>query len=126
MSADPVPHPGESERNRSAPIYEALNEPAKSGRRELVKQSTMPRFHVLRAKATASVRESAITRFKVLGRMQSRPALGDQGDSKSRATDLSSVAKRRALPVLPSSVIQPTRKSFKIMSIDIHIVKRWA
>ena len=105
-----------------APIYEALNEPAKADVKSLVKQSTSLDFMSCATEGDCIGRESAITRFKVLGRIipdlhwaiREIQVAGDEIIVRGEAT---------GTPVLPFLGIQPTGKSFKIMSIDIHIVK---
>jgi len=95
-----------------APIYEALNEPAKADVKSLVKQSTSLDFMSCATEGDCIGRESAITRFKVLGRII--PDLHWAIREIQVAGDVSSVAKRRALRCCPSSVFSPRGRASKL------------
>ncbi|MDB5582460.1 MAG: hypothetical protein JWR80_7636 [Bradyrhizobium sp.] len=105
-----------------APLYEALNEPARRDVERLLKETTSPDFTSCAGSSDCINRDAAILRFKALGEVVPdlhwvvRDVLvtGNQIIVRGEAS---------GTPVKPFLGVAPTGKSFTVMSIDIHSVR---
>jgi predicted ester cyclase len=105
-----------------APFYDALNQPAKKNVDELLGQSTSPEWKSCGGITTCLPRAAVITAFKARGN-----AIPDLKWAIVDVTVVGNTAIVRGeatgTPVAPVMGAQPTGKSFRVMSIDIHTIE---
>ncbi|MCV3205596.1 ester cyclase [Mesorhizobium sp. YC-39] len=105
-----------------APLYEALNEPAKKDVESLLTKTTSPDFRSCTGEDNCVDRDTAIAGFKALGEIvpdlqwavRDILVAGDQIVVRGEAT---------GTPAKPFVGVDPSGKAFKVMSIDIHSVE---
>jgi ketosteroid isomerase-like protein len=105
-----------------APLYDALNEPAKKDIAALLAQTTSADFLSFATEDECVGRDAVVARFTNLGKVVSDLrwtikqiwVSGDEIIVRGEAT---------GTPIQPFLGVQPTGKSFKTMSIDVHTVK---
>jgi predicted ester cyclase len=104
-----------------APLYDALNQPAKKDVATLLETATSPNWQSCGANDQCALRERVIAGIKSRG--ETIPDL--KWEIKELIVAGNEVIVRgeaSGTPVAPLYDVQPTGKGFKIMSIDIHTI----
>ena len=105
-----------------APLYDALNQPAKKDVATLLERATSPNWQSCGANDQCAPRERVIAGIKSRG--ETIPDL--KWEIKELIVAGNEVIVRgeaSGTPVTPLYDVQPTGKGFKIMSIDIHTIE---